>query len=107
MRAAAIAADDAAYLTAQAEAARAAIARGDGRVELDRPGFRRLPPGLQRALLRLLGRELIDPASELGLERIEAARAAILGGRGGAVVEWPGLVELRIAGRQAIFSRRR
>jgi tRNA(Ile)-lysidine synthase len=106
-RAATILADEEAHLTAQARAALGELAIGGDPVALDRRSFRRHPPALQRAILRQLGRDLLGPAPELGLERLEAARRAILRGRGGAVVEWPGLIEVRVEGGQAIFSRRR
>ncbi|HEV8638895.1 MAG TPA: tRNA lysidine(34) synthetase TilS [Chloroflexota bacterium] len=106
-RAAAIMAAEAEVLAEQARAALGRLAAGGDSIALERKGFRQQPPALQRAILREIGRELLGPAPELGLERIEAARAAILGRRGGAVVEWPGLVEVRIERGEAIFSRRR
>src|SRR5262245_34195193 len=106
-RAATILSDQETLLNSEAEAARAELASGDDPIELDRPGFRRLPPALQRAVLRQIGRDLLGPAAELGLERIEAARTAILRGRGGAVLEWPGPVEVRLDRARAIFNRRR
>ncbi|HEY3079003.1 MAG TPA: tRNA lysidine(34) synthetase TilS [Chloroflexota bacterium] len=106
-RAASVLADQEALLTTQARAALGELAGGEDPIELERRSFRRHPPALQRAILRAVGRDLLGPASELGLERIEAARAAILRGRGGAVLEWPGPVEVRVEGGRAIFSRRR
>jgi tRNA(Ile)-lysidine synthase len=106
-RAASILADQESLLVGQARAALDDLAGGRGPIELDRARFRRQPPALQRAILRQLGAALLGPGAELGLERIEAVRAAILRGRGGAVLEWPGPVEVRLEGGQAIFTRRR
>jgi tRNA(Ile)-lysidine synthase len=108
-RAAAILADDAEYLS---ESARHAIGglsaeRGEARIALSRRELAALPVALQRAVMREVALGLLGPAPELGLERIEAARAAILRGRGGAVVQWPGFVDVRVERGEVIFERRR
>jgi tRNA(Ile)-lysidine synthase len=74
-------------------------------LEVDRPAFRRLGRGLQRAVLRRVAANLLGPAPDLSLERLEATREALLGGRGGAVVEWPAGVRLELDGRRGIFRR--
>ena len=104
-RAAAILADDAEYLAGLAREALAA-SRSDARLAFPRRSFASLPVALQRAVLREVGLDLLGPASDLGLERIEAARAAILRGRGGAVVQWPGFVDVRVERGEVIFERR-
>jgi tRNA(Ile)-lysidine synthase len=74
-------------------------------LRVDRSAFRRLPTTLQRSVLRRIGAELLGPAPDLSLERVEAARLALLKGRGGAVVEWPAGARLRLAGQGGIFAK--
>jgi tRNA(Ile)-lysidine synthetase-like protein len=78
---------------------------GPGRLVLDRGLFRGLGPALQRALLRQVAARLLGPANEVTLERIEAARMALAGGRGGSVIEWPGPLRLRIDRARGTFER--
>ncbi len=84
---------------------RVVVEDGDGTVTVDRVAFRREPLGVQRGLLRRVSDVLLGPASDLGFERVEAARAALVSGRGGSVIEWPARVTLRVAGRSGTFSR--
>jgi tRNA(Ile)-lysidine synthase len=108
-RAAAILADDAEFVSVAAREAIGALAseRAEARIVLRRRPLGSLPVALQRAVVREVGLELLGPVSELGLERIEAARAAILRGRGGALIQWPGSVDVRVERDEAIFERRR
>jgi tRNA(Ile)-lysidine synthase len=108
-RAAAILADDAAYMAGAArEALEAVTAEPDpARLAVSRKALLLLPVALQRALLREVALRLLGPVSDVGLERIEAARAVILRGRGGAVVQWPGRVDVRVERGEVIFERRR
>jgi tRNA(Ile)-lysidine synthase len=84
---------------------RTVVDRVSGAVEVDRAAFRREQIGVQRGLLRRIGGILLGPASDLGFERVEAARLALVGGRGGSMVEWPARVTLRVSGRSGTFSR--
>jgi len=54
---------------------------------VDRERFRHTPPALQRRLLQLLLRELVDPTWTLARERLLALRQAIEQGRPGTRVE--------------------
>jgi tRNA(Ile)-lysidine synthase len=108
-RAASILADDAEYLGETARLALEALAPaiGSDRLAVPRRGLLGLPVAVQRAVLREVVAQLLGPVSEVGLERIEAARAVILRGRGGAVVQWPGFVDVRVERGEVIFERRR
>jgi tRNA(Ile)-lysidine synthetase-like protein len=101
-----LAADEASIVAAAVEPALAALVEPvEGGRSLDRVGFRGLAPAVQRALLRRLARELLGTSNEVSLERVEAARRALLTGRGGAVLEWPGPLRITLAGRRATFAR--
>ena len=79
--------------------------RGGPASSIDRAAFGRLAPPLQRALLRVAAEEALGASHEVTLERVEAARRAILTGRGGSVLEWPGPLRITLAGRRATFAR--
>ena len=77
----------------------------DEQLAIDRPRFRALPEGVQRGVLRRVAIELLGPAPDLSFERLEAVRRALIGGRGGAVVEWPSGARLELERRRGIFRR--
>jgi len=84
---------------------RVVVERCAEEVAIDRPCFRAEPVAVQRGVLRRVGEALIGPAPDLPFERVEAAREALLRGRGGAVIEWPARVALRVHGRRGTFVR--
>lgn len=81
------------------------VDRANGGLAVRRAEYRRLPTALQRVALRRVANELLGPAPELSLERVEAARQALLRGRGGAVVEWPAGARLTLVGQHGIFAK--
>jgi tRNA(Ile)-lysidine synthetase-like protein len=94
-----------------AELAASAVERvakmlGPDRVEIDRAAFRAEPLALQRGVLRHVGGLLLGPASDLTLERVEAARQALVGHASGAVIEWPAHFELRVERQRGTLARR-
>jgi tRNA(Ile)-lysidine synthetase-like protein len=105
-RLAELAADEASIVAAAVEAAwTSLIALDPDGLTVDRPGFRRLSPPMQRALLSKVAAELLGASHEVALERVEAARRALMTGRGGAVLEWPGALRITLAGPRATFAR--
>lgn len=105
-RLAEVTAADVDLVAAAVDAAWPTLAEREGdQVRVDRVHFRRQHPSVQRGVLRRIAREFAGAAPDLSVERLEAARATLLGGRGSAVLEWPGPIRLRIAGRLATFER--
>jgi tRNA(Ile)-lysidine synthase len=102
------AADDAAYLDAQAgTAGRRVVRREHGRVAIDAVRFRRLPVGLQR---RVAYRAAVDAGGNIGavgFVHIERLRAMAIGGRTGERADLPGLRAQRTAGNVVLSRARR
>jgi tRNA(Ile)-lysidine synthetase-like protein len=105
-RLAELAADEASIVAAAVEAAWGSLIGLDrDGLTVARPGFRRLSPQMQRALLSRVAAELLGASHEVTLERVEAARRALMTGRGGAVLEWPGALRITLVGPRATFAR--
>jgi tRNA(Ile)-lysidine synthetase-like protein len=105
-RLAELAADEGSIVAAAVDAARDTVVAVDqAGASIDRPAFRQLSPAMQRAILRRVAAEALGASHEVTLERVEAARRALLTGRGGTVIEWPGPLRITLAGPRATFAR--
>lgn len=107
LRLSSVAREVAAYLEAEAEKRWDQVFRqaGEEALAVRRAAWAATPVALQRELLRLAGRRLLQGEAEWGFEAVEAARTAVLRGKP-ARLSLPGDLELVQAGEETILRRR-
>jgi tRNA(Ile)-lysidine synthetase-like protein len=105
-RLAAIIVDDVALIEDQVDQARSDVVTGSraGRIELSVPAFTRVPPAVQRSMLRRIAAELTGADIECSMEQVERLREYALDSSRPRALQFSGLIRAEDAGSKILLT---